>query len=341
MTTLFRSQAPSPDALESRGSAATDRGAFRPAALRPRATIIVTSDGTSSSDGAIRMALGMVGRADSELEVLTVIAGDQGNAPADLRPEQRDDTARRREQRDAVEAQVTRVSGSPHVHAVTVINGSAAHTIADIAAERHADLVIVGLGRHDLADRLFGGETAIQLARISRVPVLAVREDAVALTSRALVAVDFSEHSERAAQAAIDLLGATGLVELVHVTPYVAEYPSSVQGQEPYKSWARGQLDAMIGRMIAAPGITLKRAVLRGRTAHVLLARARDVGADLIAVGTHGRGYMSRALLGSVTTDLLRGAHCAVLIAPREPLPGRTASARAPADATAHHAPTH
>ena len=326
MTTLLRSHAPSPEGLESTSSAGTDRGAVMPAGSRPRSTIIVTSDGTSSSDGAIRMALGMVDRADTELEVLTVVAGGQEEVSDELLPDERDDTAHRRQQRDAVEAQVTRISGGPHVHAVTVINGSAARTIAGVAAERHAALVIVGLGRHDLSDRLFGTETAVQLARISRVPVLAVREDAVALTSRAIVAVDFSEHSESAAQAAIDLMGDTGLVELVHVTPYVAEFPSSVQGQEPYKNWARVQLDALLGQLIAPSGITLKRAVLQGRTAHVLLARARDVGADVIAVGTHGRSYAVRALVGSVTTDLLRGAHCAVLMVPpdRLPSPGST-----------------
>lgn len=148
-----------------------------------------------------------------------------------------------------------------------------------------------------------------------------LRRSGLRSTTRAIVAVDFSEDSERAAQTAIDLVGDAGLVELVHVTPYVAEYPSSVQGQEPYKCWARGQLDALIGRLIAAPGVTLKRVILRGQTAHVLLARARDVGADFIAVGTHGRGYAARALLDSVTTDLLRGAHCAVLVVPRNPLP--------------------
>ncbi|MEO7711329.1 MAG: universal stress protein [Gemmatimonadaceae bacterium] len=320
MTALVKSPAALSEALESSALAGTDRGAGGPEVLRPRSTIIVTSDGTNGSDGAIRMALGMVDRADTELEVLTVVGGGQGEGPDELLPEQGDDTARRREQRDAVEVQVARVSGGSHVHPVTVINGSAARTIARVAAERHATLVIVGLGRHDLTDRLCGTETAIQLARVSRVPILAVREDAVALTSRALVAVDFSEHSERAAQAAIDLMGGTGLVELVHVTPYVAEYPSSVQGHEPYKRWARGQLDALIGRLVAAPGVTLTRIILRGRTAQALLARARAVGADLIAVGTHGRGFAARALLGSVTTDLLRGAHCAVLVVPSDPL---------------------
>ena len=41
------------------------------------------------------------------------------------------------------------------------------------------------------------------------------------------------------------------------------------------------------------------------------LARVHD--ADLIVVGTHGRGAVATAMLGSVTKSLLRVAHCPVL----------------------------
>ncbi|MCY7379971.1 MAG: universal stress protein [Gemmatimonadaceae bacterium] len=58
-------------------------------------------------------------------------------------------------------------------------------------------------------------------------------------------------------------------------------------------------------------------------------------GADLIAAGTHGHGSVARAVLGSVTSDLLRGAHCAVLLVPREPLTVRTEATAAPAAAPA------
>ena len=191
----------------------------------------MTSDGTSSSDGAIRMALGMVDRTTSDLEVLTIVAGGHGEGAVEMMLAQDDDSGRRRHQRDAVEAQLARISNEPGRHSVTVLDGSAARTIASVAIERHADLVIVGLGRHDLTDRLFGSETAVQLARICRVPVLAVREDAIAGATHAIVAVDFSEIAERAAQAAIDLVGDCGIVELVHVTPYVAEYPSQCRGR--------------------------------------------------------------------------------------------------------------
>lgn len=339
MTTLIRPPDSLPAPRELRSTPRREAGAHQQRPPRGRATIIVASDGSSGSDGAIRMALSKFRPIDSQLEVITVVAGGHGEGAVEMMLAQDDDSARRRHQRDAVEAQLARISNEPGRHSVTVLDGSAARTIASVAIERHADLVIVGLGRHDLTDRLFGSETAVQLARISRVPVLAVREEAIAGATHAIVAVDFSEIAERAAQAAIDMVGDDGIVELVHVTPYAAEYPSSVQGQESYKSWARGQLDALMGRLTVAPGVSLRRAVVRGRAAHVLLERASRVGADLVAAGTHGRGYVARAVLGSVTSDLLRGAHCAVLLVPREPLPVRTEATPAAAATAAATAP--
>jgi len=43
---------------------------------------------------------------------------------------------------------------------------------------------------------------------------------------------------------------------------------------------------------------------------------AREIGADLIVVGSHGRGYLTSALAGSVTTRLLHVAPCPVFAVP-------------------------
>jgi nucleotide-binding universal stress UspA family protein len=58
-----------------------------------------------------------------------------------------------------------------------------------------------------------------------------------------------------------------------------------------------------------------------GPVARTILREARDYGASLIVVGTHGRGGFERLALGSVTEKLLRKASCPVLVVP----PGETA----------------
>ena len=289
-------------------------------ARRP-AVIIVASDGSTRSDGALRVALARAEETNATIEVLTVARWEPVGSPDGMVLWQQDNATRRGDQRRAVEDQLARVTGKPRAHGVTVLDGNPAFTISRVAIERHAALVVVGLGRHGLSDQLFSDETALLLARISRVPVLAVPEDTVGNAWHAVVGIDFGEIAERAAQAAVETVGDEGIVELVHVMPYVHEDAFAVEDEEPHARWARNQLDLLAARLVVPPGVTLKRVAIRGRAAHDLLQYARTVGANLIATGTHGRGFVARAVLGSVATKLLRGARCAVLSVPRDPLP--------------------
>jgi nucleotide-binding universal stress UspA family protein len=52
-----------------------------------------------------------------------------------------------------------------------------------------------------------------------------------------------------------------------------------------------------------------------GRPAHEILALARDVGADLILVGTRGRSGLQHLILGSVAEKIIREARCTVEVA--------------------------
>lgn len=52
-----------------------------------------------------------------------------------------------------------------------------------------------------------------------------------------------------------------------------------------------------------------------GEPADMLLALAGEADADLVCVGTHGRGGVKRLILGSVAEKVVRHAHCAVLVA--------------------------
>jgi nucleotide-binding universal stress UspA family protein len=52
-----------------------------------------------------------------------------------------------------------------------------------------------------------------------------------------------------------------------------------------------------------------------GRPAEEILALARDVGADLIFIGSHGKVGLERLLLGSTCERVVREAHCPVMVA--------------------------
>ena len=67
-----------------------------------------------------------------------------------------------------------------------------------------------------------------------------------------------------------------------------------------------------------AAGLTVGIATRDGIPYHEIVALAQDKRADLIVIGTHGRGGVNRALLGSVADRVVRLASCPVLTV-REP----------------------
>lgn len=292
---------------------------------RRSAVILVATDGSEGADGAIRVSAARSAATGATLEVITVIQTEPILASEFVLFEEHAVLTRRTARRRVVEEQLERVLGPDHVLSVTVLDGNPAFTISRVAIERRAALVVVGIGRHVVSSRLFSDETALQLARIARVPVLAVPQNVVAAPHHAVVAVDFSEISSRAAQSAIDAVADGGAVSLVHVMPMLLEDALSLAAQEPHERWAATHLALLSAKLVVPPGVTVNYISLRGRPATEVLAYAESVGADLIATGTHGRGFVARAIMGSVTTQLLRGSTCTLLAVPRDPLPALAA----------------
>jgi len=56
--------------------------------------------------------------------------------------------------------------------------------------------------------------------------------------------------------------------------------------------------------------------VVGGDASVVIARRARELGADLIVMGTHGRTGLPRLLMGSVAEEVVRRASCPVLLVP-------------------------
>lgn len=76
------------------------------------------------------------------------------------------------------------------------------------------------------------------------------------------------------------------------------------------RSQARRQLEAAAAHITEVP---VEADVLIGEPGHMIVGLAEKLSADLIVMGTHGRGGVSRLLLGSVADYVLRNAPCPVL----------------------------
>jgi nucleotide-binding universal stress UspA family protein len=132
---------------------------------------------------------------------------------------------------------------------------------------------------------------------------------------RILVAVDGSEHAQRALDVALDLAPQLGAVlTLVYVVPPAAMLgePTLINVMElerQHEQYAQGLLDGL--RMkYASRTLTLEAHVLHGSPAEALADATTSLHADMIVVGTRGRNALARVLLGSV-------AHRLVVICPK------------------------
>lgn len=63
-------------------------------------------------------------------------------------------------------------------------------------------------------------------------------------------------------------------------------------------------------------GLDVTALLVRGTTVEKILSEASKLDADIIIVGSHGRGAMHRLLVGSVSEGVLRHAECPVLVIP-------------------------
>lgn len=141
-----------------------------------------------------------------------------------------------------------------------------------------------------------------------------------------LVATDFSEPAHRALAYALELAQRVGAeVVLVHAYqipvygfPDGAYIPAADMASQ-LGSAAQEMLDRTVNEH-ANRGVKLTGILRQGVPRREVNAVAREMGADLIVVGTHGRRGVTRALLGSVAENIIRQAEIPVL-AIREPVP--------------------
>jgi nucleotide-binding universal stress UspA family protein len=137
---------------------------------------------------------------------------------------------------------------------------------------------------------------------------------------RIVVPTDFSSCAEEAWAAAQRLSKAFGSeLVLVHVlvepTVFSGAPFARGLGEDMFaeaRRWAAGKIEAWAQRARDA-GLPTRIELRAGNAAQEIVALATDERADLIVIGTHGRGGLDRALLGSVADRVIRQAPCHVL----------------------------
>jgi nucleotide-binding universal stress UspA family protein len=153
-----------------------------------------------------------------------------------------------------------------------------------------------------------------------------------------LVATDFSETARAALAKGATLAAATGArLTLLHVIyaekltetllgldamEYLTHVMSNPAEQAPYSPTLaldrlREKAQAKLSEEAATASsqqLSIETALAEGRPSDEILAYAANNGVDCIILGTHGRGAIGKALLGSVADHVIRQADCPVMV---------------------------
>jgi nucleotide-binding universal stress UspA family protein len=136
---------------------------------------------------------------------------------------------------------------------------------------------------------------------------------------KVLLAVDGSEGALRAARFVVQLFaGRQAEVQVVNVQPAVAFedlLPPQTRARIDRMIAERGRLaaDAAL-EVLAAGGISGRVEVRSGDAAPVIVTAARELGCELIIVGTRGLGSVAGLALGSVAAKVIQLAEVPVTV---------------------------
>jgi nucleotide-binding universal stress UspA family protein len=143
-----------------------------------------------------------------------------------------------------------------------------------------------------------------------------------------LVATDGSDLALEAARHGLELLSnATNVTMLSVVSDLPVDTGGGIEGPiytpeqeeelrraaERHATQALDGTEAVLRALPTAPA-AIDRHIEAGDPAAVICAVAGDLAVDVIVVGSHGKGLLSRVLLGSVSEHVTRHAPCPVLI---------------------------
>ena len=132
---------------------------------------------------------------------------------------------------------------------------------------------------------------------------------------RILVPVDFSDESFAAVDAALELVESPTQITVIHVLPILTDLEASLsffpETEEKRRRLALKELRKWL-KAREYSGIDI-RAVI-GYPVQRIVATAKDEAVTLIVMPSHGRTGFNRFMMGSIAEQVLRLAHCPVLV---------------------------
>jgi nucleotide-binding universal stress UspA family protein len=200
--------------------------------------------------------------------------------------------------------------------------GRAVPELTRLAGKHDAQLVVTGTAARGALERLVVGSVTSRLAAHAPCPVVAVPPGAALDEPGPVVAAyDGSDHGLRAARFA------AGLASRLRRDLVLAHARHRDEEAVDAGAELAGELHAAARTAAAVPGapavdLTVQVAAEDGDPVEVVAREAEARDAALVVAGTRGRNKLSAALLGSVSTGLIREAGRPVVLVSEAGAPG-------------------
>ncbi|QLY28559.1 universal stress protein [Nocardia huaxiensis] len=187
-----------------------------------------------------------------------------------------------------------------------------------IDRSRHARMIVVGNRGRGAVRRAVLGSVSTALSRHAHCPVAVVHgvtpDEPVSATAPVVVGVDGSANCLPAVEAAFDAAARRKVPVLaVHAGHDTSGFDLEVRGWESVRRGEDERLVAILSDFVDRyPQVQVQRIIVCDTPVRALLRHAEQ--AQLLVVGSHGRGGFAAGVLGSVSTALLHYAPCPVLV---------------------------